>query len=253
MDHVDDLGQYTSVISSPTGAQTLYSRSSDGLAVNKTLPCGMDLTFEYAADPEYGYKSVTEMHESTPAPLERVTLRQRSYEDTNQDDVPDLITETATVNGKATTSVDNTLQGQEVTTSPEGRTVTAIYNPATLLISSLQVPGLYNTGYGYDARGRLTSVTANTRQTTLTYNAQGFLASVTDPEDETTTYTYDEVGRVTGIDPPATPLIEFEYDDNGNMTVLTTPGGLDHTFGYSQVNLDESYTTPLSGSYSFTY
>ena len=129
VDHVDDLGQYTSVISSPTGAQTLYSRSSDGLAVNKTLPCGMDLTFEYAADPEYGYKSVTEMHESTPAPLERVTLRQRSYEDTNQDDVPDLITETVTVNGKATTSVDNTLQGQEVTTSPEGRTVSANLRP----------------------------------------------------------------------------------------------------------------------------
>jgi RHS repeat-associated protein len=253
LDHLDASGQHTSVISSPTGAQTLFSRSADGLAVNKTLPCGMDLGFEYATDSEYGYKYVTEMHETTPAPLERVTLRQRTYEDTNQDDVPDLITETVTVNGKATTSVDSTLQGQRVTTSPEVRTVTEAYNPATLLTSSVQIPGLHTTGYGYDGRGRVTSVTTNARQTTLTYNAQGFLASVTDPEEETTTYRYDEVGRVTGIDPPATPLIEFEYDDNGNMTVLTTPGGIDHTFGYSEVNLNESYTTPMSGSYVFTY
>jgi RHS repeat-associated protein len=253
VDHLDASGQHTSVISSPTGAQTLFSRSADGLAVNKTLPCGMDLGFEYATDSEYGYKYVTEMHETTPAPLERVTLRQRTYEDTNQDDVPDLITETVTVNGKATTSVDSTLQGQRVTTSPEVRTVTEAYNPATLLTSSVQIPGLHTTGYGYDGRGRVTSVTTNARQTTLTYNAQGFLASVTDPEEETTTYRYDEVGRVTGIDPPATPLIEFEYDDNGNMTVLTTPGGIDHTFGYSEVNLNESYTTPMSGSYVFTY
>ena len=107
------------------------------MEVTKSLPCGMDLAFHYATDSEFGYKYVTEMHESTPAPLESVTLRGRIYEDTNQDDVPDLITETVTVNSDATTSVDNTLQGQEVITSPEGRTVTEVYDPATLLTSSL--------------------------------------------------------------------------------------------------------------------
>jgi RHS repeat-associated protein len=253
VDHVDLNGGYTSTITSPTGAEMEYTRSFDGLTVTETLPCGLDLDFEYALDSEYGYKYVTEVHETTPAPLVMVTLRQRTYEDTNQDDVPDLITETVVVNGTAASSVNNTLQGQEVTTSPEGRTVTEVYDPATLLTTSLQIPGLYDTGYGYDTRGRLTSITVNARQTDLAYNTRGFLESVTDPENETTIYTYDAVGRVTGIDPPDTPLIEFEYDDNGNMTVLTTPGGIDHTFGYSQVNLNDSYTTPLSGSYSYTY
>jgi YD repeat-containing protein len=61
------------------------------------------------------------------------------------------------------------------------------------------------------------------RQTSFTYNAQGFLGSVTDPENHTTTYVYDPVGRVTGISRPDGSSLGFTYDPNGNMTVLTNP------------------------------
>lgn len=56
-------------------------------------------------------------------------------------------------------------------------------------------------------------------QTAFTYNAQGFLESITDPESQTTTYEYDPVGRVTAVHRPDTSDVYFEYDGNGNMTV----------------------------------
>ena len=128
-----------------------------------------------------------------------------------------------------------------------------LYDPSTLLTESMNIPGLFDTVYGYDTKGRLTSTTTNTKQTAFTYNAQGFLESVTDPENHTTTYSYDAVGRVTGINRPDTTSIGFTYDNNGNMTVLTNPSTIDHGFGYNKVNLNSSYQTPLSGSYSYVY
>ena len=37
LDHTDSTGAYTSTITDPTGAQTLFSESGDGLTVNKSL------------------------------------------------------------------------------------------------------------------------------------------------------------------------------------------------------------------------
>ena len=57
LDHTDSTGVYTSTITGPTGAQTLYSRSGDGLTANKSLPCGMDLDFQYGIDSEYKFQN----------------------------------------------------------------------------------------------------------------------------------------------------------------------------------------------------
>jgi RHS repeat-associated protein len=253
LDFTDSTGAFTSTITGPTGAQTLYSITGEGLTVDKSLPCGMDLHFDYGLDSEYKFKFVKEMTESTPAGLTKTTLRDKTYQDTNSDDVPDRITETVTVNGKATSLVTNTLQATKTITTPAGRSVATNYDPITLVTTSLSIPGLYDTTYGYDPNGRLTSIATNTRQTTLTYNAQGLLESITDPENETTTYSYDAVGRMSGISRPDTSSVAFTYDKNGNMTVLTNPSNIDHTFGYNLVNLNGSYQAPLSGSYTYVY
>ena len=253
MDRTYSTGKYTSTITDPTGADTLYTRSADGLAVYKSLPCGMDMEFHYDLDPEYKYKLVKEIRETTPASLEKITLRDKAYQDTNSDDLPDLITKTLSVDGNTTSLVHDTLQAQKTITSPEGRTVSTLYDPATLVTTNLTIPGLYETTYGYDIRGRLTSIVTNTRETAFAYNTQGFLASITDPEDYTTTCTYDPVGRMTGINRPDGTSIAFNYDANGNMTVLTNPSTINHTFGYNLVNLNDFYQTPQSGSYSYVY
>jgi len=253
LDHTYSTGSFTSTIADPTGAQTLFSQSADGLTVNKSLPCGMELEFKYDVDSEYKFKFVKEMTETTPLGLEKVTLRDKTYEDTNSDDVPDLITEAVIVNNKITILENNTLQSLKTITSPEGRTVATLYDPATLLTTSLTIPGLYEITYGYDARGRLTSIDTNTRRADFTYNAQGFLESIADPENQTTTYTYDAVGRMTGINRPDGAYVGFTYDQNGNMTMLTTPSTIDHEFGFNLVNLKDAYHTPISGSYSYVY
>jgi RHS repeat-associated protein len=253
MDHTESTGSYSSTITDPTGAKTLFSRSDDGLTVNKSLPCGMDLEFKYDVDSEYKFKYVKQTTESTPSGLERITIRDKTYEDTDSNDVPDLITESVSLNGKTTLIVQNTLQSQKVIISPEGRTVTPLYDPNTLLTESVSVPGLFDTTYDYDSRGRLTSVSTNTRRTTFAYNAEGFLDSITDPVTKTTYYEYDPIGRVTSISRPDGSFINFDYDANGNMTVLAKSEPVAHDFGYNRVNRNDSYQTPLSGSYSWLY
>jgi RHS repeat-associated protein len=253
LDNTDFSGIYTSTVTDSTGGQTAFSKSSDGLTVNQSLACGMDLDFIYDVDPEYKFKVLSDMAESAPSGLARVTQLNKTYKDTDSNDIPDLITDTVTVNDKTTTLIQNTLLSQKVVTSPEGRTVTTLYNPNTLLTESVSIPGLFDTNYGYDTRGKLTSIATNTRPTTATYNAQGFLETVTDPGNQTTTYSYDPVGRIADITRPDGGFVGFTYDKNGNMTVLTNPVDVAHGFGFNTVNRNNSYATPLSGSYSYIY
>ena len=253
LDLTDSTGSYTSTITDPTGAETVFSQSADGLKANKSLPCGMELELKFDVDPEYKFKYLKEVRESTPANLKKVTHKEISYQDNDADDVPDVITEMVTVNGKATTLVTDTPQATKIITSPAGRTVTTNYDRSNLLTTRLSIPGLHETVYGYDTRGRLTSVATDLRETTFSYDDQGNLKSITDPENHTTTYSYDSVGRMTAISRPDTSSVAFTYDKNGNMTVLTNPVTINHFFGYNKVNLNSSYLTPLSGSYSYEY
>jgi RHS repeat-associated protein len=253
LDSTDLTGAYSSTITGPTGVQTLYTESADRTNVTKDLPCGMELHFAYDFDSEYTFPFVSEMTERTSSGLEKVSFRSKNYQDNDGDDLPDVITEMVTVNGKTTTLVNNIPQARRTFTSPQGRTLTTHYDPSNLLTASLSIPGLFDTTYGYDSRGRLTSISTGTRQTTFAYDGKGNLSSVTDPEEITTTYGYDSVGRMTGIGRPDGSWVEFTYDKNGNMTVLTNPAKVSHGFRYSRVNLNSSYTTPLSGSYSYVY
>ncbi len=251
-----DLPSYTdalsSIITGPSGAETNYSRSDDGGFTTKTLPCGMELSFKSDLDPEFRYEFIGEMTEATPAGLEKFTIRERQYTPDNSTGGFSATSETVSINGKPTT-LDDDLVSQKVVTSPEGRTTTTIYDPLTLLTTAISKPGLLDTIFNYDARGRMISTTTGTRETTYVYNTEGFLESYTDAENNTTGYAYDEVGRVTRIDRPDNSSLWFSYDGNGNMSVLTNPNTIDHTFGYDLVNLNDSYTTPLSGSYSFDF
>jgi RHS repeat-associated protein len=253
LDHTDSTGKYTSATTDPTGALTYFEQSDDGLTENQSLPCGTHLEYIYDLDSEYKYKYVKQMTESTPAGLERITTFDKTYADTDDDDMADLIVETVSVNGKATDIQDNTLAAQKTVVSPEGRTITSRYDPTTLLIDSVSVPGFHPVDYAYDSRGRLTSVSTATRQSAFAYTADGFLESVTDPGGQTTSYEYDPIGRMTGINRPDGNFIDFIYDSNGNMTVLINPAGTEHRFGYNKVNRKSSYTTPLSGSYNYIY
>jgi len=254
LDRMYSTGAFDSTITDPTGAQTLFSQSADGLTVNKSLSCGMSLEYKFGFDSEYWFNYLKEITETTPSGLEKVTLINKTYQgDVNQDDIPDLITQTFTANGKITTSENNTIETQKRIISPEGRIVTTQYDSTTLLTESESIPGLNTTNFGYDSQGRKTSISFGSQETTFFYNSQGFMDSYTNPEGYTTTYTHDPVGRVTGIGRPDGSSLGFAYDGNGNMTVLTNPSSIQHGFGFNAVNLNSSYQTPLSGTYSYVY
>jgi RHS repeat-associated protein len=253
LDYTDSTGAYTSNITDPTGAVTNYYQSSDGLSGVKELPCGMNLNFLYDIDSEYKFQYVKELTETTQSGLVRTTTPDKTYEDTDADNQLDLITDTVTVNGKASIITQNVNQGSIISTSPEGRTSTKWYDPATLLTGSIEVPGLYATSMAYDARGRLLVSTVNERMTNFTYDAYGNLATVTDAAGLTTGYAYDLVGRVKTIFRPDGSTVNYAYDAGGNMTVLTTPAGVDHTFDHNGVNIQSVYTTPQSGGYLYYY
>jgi len=231
----------------------LYTRSANGLTVNKSADCGMDLEFKYGEDSEYKFQFLKQITETSPSGLARVSFADKTYQDTDADGKPDLITETIALNSKTTTFEHYIPSAEKVATSPEGRTVTSLYDPDTLLTESVIIPGLYDTSYEYDAKGRLTRVSTHTRQTDFAYYPEGWLASVTDADNRTTGYRYDALGRVTEISRPDGSYIDFDYDANGNLTLLTNPGGIEHGFGFNSVNRNSSYQTPLSGSYSYVY
>ncbi|MBW1781774.1 MAG: SMP-30/gluconolactonase/LRE family protein [Deltaproteobacteria bacterium] len=253
LDHTDSTGAYTSTITDPTGALTFFFQSADDLTVNKSFSCGMELEFKYDLDPVYRFKYVKEMTETMPSGLEKTTLRQKSYWDIDFDEIPDVIFEAVEINGKLTLLENIISESRKYVISHQGRFIMMNYDPQTLLTTTVSIPGLYDISYGYDPRGRITSVTNNTRQKSFTYNAEGFLASVTDPKNHTTTYTYDPVGRVTGINRPDGSSLGFTYDLNGNMTVLTNPADVSHLFGYNKVDLNSTYQTPISGTYTYVY
>ncbi|MCP4105282.1 MAG: RHS repeat protein [Desulfobacteraceae bacterium] len=135
--------------------------------------------------------------------------------------------------------------------------MTTVYDPATLLTSSVSVPGLLDTTYGYDERGRLKSVKTGTRETLFDYDTGGNLDFITDPENHTTYFDYDKTGRVKEIRRPDMTDLYIDYDANGNMEILTVPKPedrtVDHSFGYNNVNLESSYTTPMNKGYGYTY
>jgi len=252
LDLSESTGAITSTVTGPAAAETLYSRSDDGLQISKSLSCGMTLSFQKDLDPEYRYEFVREMRETTPAGLERITTRNKSYNPDYSTGGVGSITETVAVNGKVSV-IEDDLQSEKTITSPEGRITTLQYDPAIRRTSNISIPGQHDTSYDYDTRGRLISTATGTRETAFGYNTRGFLDSITDPQNNTTDYTYDDVGRVTRISRPDSSSLLFSYDGNGNMIMLTGPSTIDHGFGYNRVNSKDSYQTPLSGSYRFEY
>ena len=120
-------------------------------------------------------------------------------------------------------------------------------------VAQEQVTGLEPVSYGYDALGRLATITQGTgvdaRTSTLTYNTKNELISVQDPLLRTVGFAYDLAGRITTQTLPDLRTINYAYDANGNVTAITPPGRPAHAFAYTPVDLESAYLppSPLAG------
>lgn len=160
------------------------------------------------------------------------------------------VTDTATVNGKTTTSVYDGATRTFTSTSPFGRSGTVTIDAFGRPTAST-TPGLAATSATYDVRGRLETMTAGTgggaRTTSFAYNSAGLVATITDPLGRAVSFEYDAAGRVTKQTLPGGSFVLFGYDANGNLTSLTPPGKPAHTFAYNSVDSVTQYSPPDIG------
>ena len=253
VDRTETTGASTSVKTGSDGSISTISRASDGITETNELSCGMTLDMKYDLDSEYIYRYLKDVTRTSPSGLLRSTTSSKSYADTNTDGIPDLITDTVTVNGKDWTSADNTLTGMITNTSPLGRVSTVKYNTTNLLTDESEVTGILPLTFSYDTRGRLIGTTVGTRTSTRDYDANGYLDYIITPDNKTYDYTFDVMGRLTREDRPDNTSIGYSYDNNGNMTLLVTPKSISHTFDYTGNDQRKDYTPPISGSYAYVF
>ncbi|MBI3378080.1 MAG: hypothetical protein HY035_06750 [Nitrospirae bacterium] len=251
-DKTDSTGAYTSLKTEPTGAVTTITRSSDGLTGTEQL-CGMKQSLKYDLDTEYKFKYIKESTKTSPAGLTQTTAFANTYQDTNADKKPDLITETTTLNSKSWTMSNNVLTGIITNTSPLGRTITTQYDILNLLTKQITVSGLSPANYSYDARGRLTGITTGSRTTAIAYDTNGNIDYVITPDNKTFDYSYDVMGRLRQELRPDGTIVSYDYDNNGNMTVLTNPKSINNTFDFTANDQRKTWATPMSGSYLYSY
>jgi len=239
------------------GLTTTRTTSSDQLKETSTTPDGTVFITRFGIDPRYKSKRTDSMQVTFPSGLASNQSSAIAYVDNNADGKPDVITKTITDNGLVTSIVDNVLNGTRTITTPTGRTATVNYNVSNLLTSSSATPGLASTSYAYDFRGRLTDATVGSiapRTTSLVYDADGNVASVTDALNRSTSFAYDLMGRVTSQTLPDKRVIGYSYDNLGNLLSITPPGRSAHVFNYTAVSLEAGYTPPtVAGTGATTY
>jgi RHS repeat-associated protein len=104
----------------------------------------------------------------------------------------------------------------------------------------------------YDERGRLASLRQGegieSRVLSVNYDAQGRLASMSDPLKRITRFEYDSAGRIKKHLLTDEREIAQTYDSGGNLKSLTPPGQAAHVFDYTPVNLAKEYQPPSAGA-----
>ncbi|WP_413578578.1 RHS repeat-associated core domain-containing protein [Bdellovibrio sp. HCB290] len=105
---------------------------------------------------------------------------------------------------------------------------------------------------------KLTSIVQGARTTTLAYNSNDLVQSITNPLSQATSFVYDGANRVYSKIYPDSRSVVFSYDSAGNMTGITPPGRPIHNFSVNSHGLVGGYTSPsLSGlsavSTTFSY
>ncbi len=106
--------------------------------------------------------------------------------------------------------------------------------------------------FTFDADGRLIEQRdLNGYETTLAYDTQGQLSTVTDPAGRALTFTWN-AGRVASVSDPSTPArsISFTYDGDGNLSEYTDVAGGQWEFEYDGEDRLERMADPRQSASS---
>ena len=160
-----------------------------------------------------------------------------------------------TVNGRTWRSAFDRVPQLLTVESPQNRftftTVDSVGRPLRV-----RVAGLDSLVLGYDAQGRVITVTQGPRQWSYAYEDSGRLETITDPMERVTTLRYDAADRVIRQELPGGIAVSLDYDDASNLTAVKPPGKPIHSFTHTPVDLVQSYVPPSvpgGGSTAYGY
>ncbi len=110
------------------------------------------------------------------------------------------------------------------------------------------------TSLGYDGQGRLVSITDPAgRVTTMGYSAGGFLSRATDPSEKATLFTYDGTGlMISRIDPDGSE-VSYGYDSEGRLISATDASGIPNTVSYQPESSQATLTGRDGGVTTYLY
>lgn len=238
-----DNGDINKVTTLFDGTQLIDLNQADDL--KQTLQsCAVTTVIDKVIDIKTKKPIPSKITVTQPSGLKNVTQLSKTYGQDGADTTQQTLT--VNLNGKISSVFTNALTGVTTATSAENRTTTLNVDPVTSLLQSSQTPGLLDTTYTYDNRGRQKSITTGARSTTYTYDpvSKGEVTFITAVDGKVTEFEYDTLGRVKAIIYPDTRRTENIYDNNGNLKTLVIPTPANHDFTYNSVNKLKTESTP---------
>jgi len=214
-------------------------------------PDGSRSTIRRAPDPRFGVQaayatsgSFFTAERSTAVAFSRnVTTRPDGFVATQ--------TEQLTRNGRVTQRAFDGATRTWTETSPGGRQHTVTVDSAGRVLRE-QLGNLEPVNFQYDARGRLTTVSAGTGADVLVnrmaYDTRDRLATMTDASGRTVEFGYDDADRPITHTLGGGGTTTMGHDANGNVTSIAPPGRPAHTFGFNAVDRLVSYLPPAAAA-----
>lgn len=243
-------GDLVRTVARPDGSVSTRTEFTSSGNMSTTAADGTRMSATLRRDPRFGMQApVASTTTRTPSGISLSTIGSRTATLADPLDPlsATLLSETRNVNGRLYSTTYSAATRTTISTTPAGRTTGSILDDRGRL-SQLQATGVLPASFGYDAMGRLSTVTQGARTYSFGYDAQGYLNSITDPLLRVVSFTNDSVGRVLMEMLPGDRTVSFSYDRNGNMVSLSPPGRPTHEFTFTPADHEASYSPPYASN-----
>jgi RHS repeat-associated protein len=167
-------------------------------------------------------------------------------------------------NGNTTLYAYDALDRLKLTAYPNGSKVKRDYDAVGNLIQISNIGiGLNDvTKFSYDELDRLTEVTRDygsfSKSINYTYDENGNLATMRDPDGGITAYQCDEIDRFVDITDPYGEVTTYQYDKGGRRIAMERPNGVTTSYSYDPASkllsiVNKKSSGDVISSYTYTY
>lgn len=154
---------------------------------------------------------------------------------------------------KLSAPLAGSLQGDTVVPSPDGASVLVFDSLGRHLRTVDAVTGALQVRFGYDAAGRLSTLTDGAGNlTTIERSPTGAPEAIVAPGGQRTVLTVDANGFLSAVRNPAQETVLLEHSAEGLLTRLTDPRGNAHTYAYDSLGRLVRDTSPTGKQLSLS-